>query len=264
MKRFVQFYAKDYGSEKMKEGAVSRISRVKSFLHYMSKGKGRLHEWAFLYDVARIKEWVQDLRTSGKQITTVRYYIHHVAQFLDYMLTTRPPHTRLTVEQNREILRRTGEVREEDAGPVPNVRVHDRVLGLPHRTQAQRLHKYEGEGAGRLREGDDERGSPHQAVRAQDERAIRRGQPGADCRRTTLAEAAAGAEVKTALQEQIRPVHDGQEQLQKHHKVPKAGLEPDGPEGRNQLPSDQDGPRRQRENTSSGGGEEESVDVDVP
>ncbi|XP_037832867.1 uncharacterized protein LOC108228920 isoform X1 [Kryptolebias marmoratus] len=113
MKRFVQFYAKDYGSEKMKEGAVSRISRVKSFLHYMSKGKGRLHEWAFLYDVARIKEWVQDLRTSGKQITTVRYYIHHVAQFLDYMLTTRPPHTRLTVEQNREILRYVEKARKE-------------------------------------------------------------------------------------------------------------------------------------------------------
>ncbi|XP_030582078.1 putative uncharacterized protein DDB_G0287113 [Archocentrus centrarchus] len=53
--RFQSFHLHEFGTQKMKEGASSRVSRVKSFLHYMSLGKIRLSDWQFLYDVEKIK-----------------------------------------------------------------------------------------------------------------------------------------------------------------------------------------------------------------
>ncbi|XP_017281792.1 uncharacterized protein LOC108241852 [Kryptolebias marmoratus] len=111
--RFVLLHSKEYGTSKMKEDSKSRVSRVKAFLHFMSEGKGRLPDWAFLYDIARVQEWVREMRSCGKEITTVRYYLHNVAQFLQYMLTIRPPHSRLTLDQNREILTFVEKARRE-------------------------------------------------------------------------------------------------------------------------------------------------------
>ncbi|XP_037835217.1 mediator of RNA polymerase II transcription subunit 15-like [Kryptolebias marmoratus] len=70
--RFVMLHSREYGTSKMREYAKSRVSRVKAFLYFMSEGKGRLHECVFLHDIARLQEWVHELRNCGKEITTVR------------------------------------------------------------------------------------------------------------------------------------------------------------------------------------------------
>ncbi|XP_030582077.1 uncharacterized protein LOC115778162 [Archocentrus centrarchus] len=58
------------------------------------------------------------MRNSGKKITTVRYYLHNIAQFLEYLLNVRPKHMKLTLEQNREILQLVEKARKETSRDI--------------------------------------------------------------------------------------------------------------------------------------------------
>ncbi|KAK5622235.1 hypothetical protein CRENBAI_007444 [Crenichthys baileyi] len=49
-------------------------------------------------------EWVSEMGQSGKEITTLRYYIHHAFQFMEYMVTSHPQQCHFTREQIQEIL----------------------------------------------------------------------------------------------------------------------------------------------------------------
>ncbi|MEQ2173111.1 hypothetical protein GOODEAATRI_028473, partial [Goodea atripinnis] len=104
LKRFGEFHTSTQATPKMIEAAKSRVSRVKAFLHYMSEGQQKISDWTFLHNVERIKKWVSEMGQSGKEITTLRFYIHHAFQFVEYMVKSRPQQCRLTQEQMKEIL----------------------------------------------------------------------------------------------------------------------------------------------------------------
>ncbi|XP_013887427.1 uncharacterized protein LOC106535089, partial [Austrofundulus limnaeus] len=103
VEKFRAFYHRPTGTPKMMESNMARISRVKSFLHYMLIGQKRISDWKFIMNLPRLNQWLQDVTNSGKTITTVRYYIHNMIEFIDFMLGSKPPHSKLTHEQAREI-----------------------------------------------------------------------------------------------------------------------------------------------------------------
>ncbi|MEQ2188932.1 hypothetical protein GOODEAATRI_019968, partial [Goodea atripinnis] len=48
------FHTRDQGTQKMKEADISRVSRVKAFLHFMSYGHRCLSDWSFLYNAKTV------------------------------------------------------------------------------------------------------------------------------------------------------------------------------------------------------------------
>ncbi|MED6278564.1 hypothetical protein CHARACLAT_025243 [Characodon lateralis] len=55
---------------------------------------------------------------SGKEITTLRFYIHHAFQFVEYMVNCRPHQCRLTREQMKEILLYLEKARKDTGRPI--------------------------------------------------------------------------------------------------------------------------------------------------
>ncbi|GLD53994.1 uncharacterized protein AKAME5_003008500, partial [Lates japonicus] len=60
---------------KMRENALSKVSRVKTFLLYMGHSHSRLSDWLFLDDLPRIRGWSRSVVISGMKITTAEFYL---------------------------------------------------------------------------------------------------------------------------------------------------------------------------------------------
>ncbi|MEQ2264148.1 hypothetical protein XENORESO_020525, partial [Xenotaenia resolanae] len=118
LKRFREFHTSTQATPKMIEAAKSRVSRVKAFLHYMSEGQQKISDWTFLHNVERIKKWVSEMGQSGKEITTLCFYIHHAFKFVEYMVNCRPHQCRLTQEQMKEILLYLEKARKDTSRPI--------------------------------------------------------------------------------------------------------------------------------------------------
>nr|XP_033948876.1 uncharacterized protein LOC117453948 [Pseudochaenichthys georgianus] len=67
----------------LQENAVSKISRVKSFLTFMAHGFKRLSDWLFKRDL--IRGWSRSPIKSSLQVTTSDFYIKNIAHFVKYM-----------------------------------------------------------------------------------------------------------------------------------------------------------------------------------
>ncbi|XP_034080988.1 uncharacterized protein LOC117551982 isoform X2 [Gymnodraco acuticeps] len=72
MEKYLQGYRDHYEgidpTVRLQENAVSKISRVKSFLSFMSHGFNRLSDWLFLRDLKRIRGWSRSLIKSSLQV----------------------------------------------------------------------------------------------------------------------------------------------------------------------------------------------------
>lgn len=86
-------------SKKQIENAVSRISRIKGFLSYMSLGSNQRWTWLFLGHTERIHSWTRNLLKMGKKYTTVVFYLRNVYSFLVYFRETPPQLSRLPKTQ---------------------------------------------------------------------------------------------------------------------------------------------------------------------
>ncbi|MEQ2186865.1 hypothetical protein GOODEAATRI_033223 [Goodea atripinnis] len=84
----------------------------------MSEGQQKISDWTFLHNVERIKKWVSEMGQSGKEITTLRFYIHHAFQFVEYMVNCRPHQCRLTRQQTKEILLYLEKARKDTGRPI--------------------------------------------------------------------------------------------------------------------------------------------------
>ncbi|TNN35405.1 hypothetical protein EYF80_054430 [Liparis tanakae] len=90
---------------KQLENAVSKASRVRSFIFYLSVGKSDLADWLLMDDMPSIKKYTAQLKNEGKEITTINFYLRNILQFLGYLVDT-PPHTcRLRRGQFKSIIR---------------------------------------------------------------------------------------------------------------------------------------------------------------
>ncbi|XP_035989954.1 uncharacterized protein LOC110367530 isoform X2 [Fundulus heteroclitus] len=67
VERYRSYHTSRYGSSKMREGVVSRISRLKSFLRYMADGHKLISNWKFMFHIGRINRWLVELSKSGKE-----------------------------------------------------------------------------------------------------------------------------------------------------------------------------------------------------
>ncbi|XP_013855611.1 uncharacterized protein LOC106511395, partial [Austrofundulus limnaeus] len=134
VEKFRIFYHRPTGTPKMAESNMARISRVKSFLYYMSIGQKKITDWKFLMNLPRLNQWLQDITNSGKTITTVRYYIHNMVEFIDFMLGSNPPHSKLTHEQAREIRMFLEKARRNTSRDITihsNRVKHDKMMKIP-------------------------------------------------------------------------------------------------------------------------------------
>ncbi|KAM4554412.1 uncharacterized protein V3H82_018630 [Fundulus diaphanus] len=104
VERYRSYHTNRYGSSKMREGVVSRISRLKSFLRYMADGHKLISNWKFMFNIGRINRWLVELSKSGKEVTTQRFYIYQLHQFISYLKRNRPDSSRLTNKQILQIL----------------------------------------------------------------------------------------------------------------------------------------------------------------
>ncbi|XP_034076558.1 uncharacterized protein LOC117549075 [Gymnodraco acuticeps] len=92
MEEYLQGYREHYEgidpTVRLQENAVSKISRVKSFLSFMAHGFNLLSDWLFLRDLKRIRGWSRSLIKSSLQVTTADFYIKNISHFLKYMSAT--------------------------------------------------------------------------------------------------------------------------------------------------------------------------------
>ncbi|XP_034055401.1 uncharacterized protein LOC117535148 [Gymnodraco acuticeps] len=106
MEEYLQGYRDHYEgidpTVRLQENAVSKISRVKSFLSFMAHGFNRLSDWLFLRDLKRIRGWSRSLIKSSLQVTTSEFYIKNISHFLKYMADTPCKGSRLN--QNDKIV----------------------------------------------------------------------------------------------------------------------------------------------------------------
>ncbi|KAK5622193.1 hypothetical protein CRENBAI_008206 [Crenichthys baileyi] len=64
------------------------------------------------------KSRVSEMGQSGKEITTLRFYIHHAYQFIEYMVNSCPQQCRMTREQMNEILVYLEKARKDTRRPI--------------------------------------------------------------------------------------------------------------------------------------------------
>ncbi|KAJ8390490.1 hypothetical protein AAFF_G00102870 [Aldrovandia affinis] len=84
-------------TDKQRENVVSKFSRIKAFLEYMSTGQTDLWTWNFLCQPQRILEWARHVQEGGIQVTTARFYMINIRNFVEYMKETPPEHCRLNM-----------------------------------------------------------------------------------------------------------------------------------------------------------------------
>ncbi|KAJ8396807.1 hypothetical protein AAFF_G00014060 [Aldrovandia affinis] len=84
-------------TDKQQENVTSKISQIKAFLEYMSTGHMDLWTWNFLCQPQRILEWARHVQKGGIQVTTARFYMLNIRNFVDYMKEMPPKHSRLNM-----------------------------------------------------------------------------------------------------------------------------------------------------------------------
>lgn len=92
-------------SPKQKENALSKTSRVKTFLYSLLTGKKKTSGWRFLHDIAGITGYVSSLKAEGKAITTVNYYLRNILQFCLYLREAPPKQCRLSQSHLTAVVR---------------------------------------------------------------------------------------------------------------------------------------------------------------
>lgn len=92
-------------SPKQKENALSKTGRVKTFIYFLLTGKKNISDWRFLHDTAGITSYVSSLKSEGKAITTVNYYLRNILQFCHYLKETPPKQCRLSKSQLTGVVR---------------------------------------------------------------------------------------------------------------------------------------------------------------
>ncbi|KAJ8333412.1 hypothetical protein SKAU_G00414200 [Synaphobranchus kaupii] len=74
-------------------------------LEFMSAGQTDLWTWSFLCQPQRILEWAGHIQQGGLQVTTARFYLINVRNFVEYMKETPPANARLNSAQLTVVLR---------------------------------------------------------------------------------------------------------------------------------------------------------------
>ncbi|XP_034078484.1 uncharacterized protein LOC117550222 [Gymnodraco acuticeps] len=114
MEEYLQGYREHYEcidpTVRLQENAVSKISRVKSFLTFMAHGFKRLSDWLFMRDLKRIRGWSRSLIKSSLQVTTSDFYIQNIAHFVKYMSATPCKGSRLNQNDMTLITRELGAI----------------------------------------------------------------------------------------------------------------------------------------------------------
>ncbi|RXN15049.1 hypothetical protein ROHU_028371 [Labeo rohita] len=93
---------------KLRENVGCQIYRIKKFIAFMAEGKGKLADFCFLNETAKLHAWVSSLRKSNMTVTTIQHYVMNVGTFFSYIAETPPPSCRLSrnalIGLRREIL----------------------------------------------------------------------------------------------------------------------------------------------------------------
>lgn len=76
LQKFTNYYENVHGTPKMKEYNYTHVGRVKAFLYFVSLNQQQVSDWKFLYNIYRIRQWIEVLQKSGKK-NTVRYYLQN-------------------------------------------------------------------------------------------------------------------------------------------------------------------------------------------
>ncbi|XP_035478727.2 uncharacterized protein LOC118299259 [Scophthalmus maximus] len=81
---------------KMSENAISKVSRVKTFIMYMANNRSRLSDWLFLDNMSRIRGLARSVVEGGMKITTAKFYLQNTLHFIKFMTGIPPKTCRLT------------------------------------------------------------------------------------------------------------------------------------------------------------------------
>ncbi|XP_041929933.1 uncharacterized protein LOC121694073 [Alosa sapidissima] len=86
-------------SGRARETALSKVSRVRSFLFFLAQRKKDVWNWLFLDNPGGLRRWVEKLQEGNRAVTTVNFYLRNVQQFLKYFKDTKPKLCRLSHTQ---------------------------------------------------------------------------------------------------------------------------------------------------------------------
>ncbi|XP_027132018.1 uncharacterized protein LOC113744949 [Larimichthys crocea] len=108
-------YVEEYGqfifcpedTTKMQENAVSKISRAKVFLKYLTLGWSQVTYWTweFLFNIPLLKCYPAVLRKTGLAPTTIILYVGQAISFVEFFRATPPKHSRITGGQLVVVIR---------------------------------------------------------------------------------------------------------------------------------------------------------------
>ncbi|RXN39294.1 LRR and PYD domains-containing 3-like protein [Labeo rohita] len=126
---------------KLRENVGCQIYRIKKFIAFMAEGKGKLSDFCFLNETAKLHAWVSSLRKANMTVTTIRHYVMNVGTFFSYIAETPPPSCRLSrnalIGLHREIQSLRKSLKRGIALPrTSEVRVIAKSTLLKCRTQA--------------------------------------------------------------------------------------------------------------------------------
>ncbi|KAE8278039.1 hypothetical protein D5F01_LYC23905 [Larimichthys crocea] len=95
------------GTAKMQENAVSKISRAKVFIKYLtlSWSQTTYWTWEFLFNIPLLKSYPAVLRKAGLAPTTIILYVGQAISFIEYFRATPPKHSRITSGQTVVVIR---------------------------------------------------------------------------------------------------------------------------------------------------------------
>ncbi|TKS88162.1 hypothetical protein D9C73_022286 [Collichthys lucidus] len=108
-------YVKDYGqfifcpegTSKMQENAVSKISRAKVFLKYLTLSWSQVTYWTweFLFNIPLLKSYPAVLRKAGLAPTTISLYVGQAISYVEYFRATPLKHSWITSGQTVVVIR---------------------------------------------------------------------------------------------------------------------------------------------------------------
>ncbi|RXN21412.1 hypothetical protein ROHU_004691 [Labeo rohita] len=81
---------------KLRENVGCQIYRIKKFIVFMAEGKGKLSDFCFLNETAKLHAWVSSLRKANMTVTTIQHYVMNVGTFFSYIAETPSPSCRLS------------------------------------------------------------------------------------------------------------------------------------------------------------------------
>ncbi|KAI2647251.1 hypothetical protein H4Q32_026407 [Labeo rohita] len=131
---------------KLRENVGCQIYRIKKFIAFMAEGKGKLSDFCFLNETAKLHAWVSSLRKSNMTVTTIQHYVMNVGTFFSFIAETPPPSCRLSrnaliglhreIQSLRKSLKRGIALHRTSVRAEKEVRVIAKSTLLKCRTQA--------------------------------------------------------------------------------------------------------------------------------